>query len=195
MMKRVLFLAVFFSCAFVFAQESPGAEESPKEGGVFLFRTNQKGDQWIKIDLMVDIPLAPDVNHLKVGGMGALGYHRFLNPFLAIGGDIGFAYNVTVGSNIFTFIPLMFKVTCQPVHGKFEFPISLGAGVAFENYIDRTYFGVILKPEAAAYWRVLTEWSFGLRLGLYIMPQWYSNSNYNYTGLLLDAGISGRYHF
>ena len=75
----------------------------------FVYKMNQQGDQFIKIGLMVDIPLHPATRQLKVGGSGTLGYMRFLNSNLAVGGDASFSYMTTVGKNVFTSIPLMTK--------------------------------------------------------------------------------------
>jgi hypothetical protein len=112
-----------------------------------------------------------------------------------LGGDLSFGYNVTIGSNVFTFVPILFKASYQPVFKKFEFPLSLGVGVSFENYLTRTYFGPVFKPEIGAYWRIVPEWSFGIHYGMYFMPQWYSDSKYTYLGIIQDLGISGRFHF
>jgi hypothetical protein len=210
-MKRFFTIILLFCTCCLFAQntlkplqaeENPPAETIPETPVIpnenqsdFVYRANQKGDQYIKINLMVDLPIKPDMQHLIVGGAGTIGYTRFLNPFFSLGGDLSFGYNVTIGSNVFTFVPILFKATYQPAYRKFEFPVSLGVGFAFENYISRTYFGLIIKPEVAAYYRIVPEWSFGIHFGMFFMPQWYSNKEYNYLGIISDLGISGRYHF
>jgi hypothetical protein len=197
-MKRFFCTVLCASCAvFFFAQEAPGGELPPsiESESDFVYRANQRGDQYIKINLMVDLPIKPDIEHLMVGGTGTIGYMRFLDSFFALGADLSFGYNVTIGSNVFTFVPIMFKAKYQPVYKKFEFPLSLGVGAAFENYLNRTYFGLVVKPEVAAYYRIVPEWSFGIHYGIYFMPQWYSDPQYNYTGIIQDLGLSGRYHF
>ncbi|MBR6566909.1 MAG: hypothetical protein IKK79_08905 [Spirochaetaceae bacterium] len=159
----------------------------------FIYKMNQKGDQFIKIGLMVDIPLRPSVGQLKIGGSGTLGYMFFLNSNLAIGGDASFAYMTTLGDNIFTCIPLMAKVMYQFTLGKFEFPITLGIGGAFENYIGDMYFGLIIKPELGVFYRHSPDWSFGANVGWNLLPQWTKDSSY--FGVIMDAGITARYHF
>lgn len=159
----------------------------------FIYKMNQKGDQFIKIGLMVDIPLRPTTTQLKVGGSGTLGYMRFLNSNLAVGGDASFAYMTTIGKNVFTCIPLMAKVMYQFTVGKFEIPLTLGIGGAFQNYLGDTYFGLIIKPEAGAFFRYSPNWSFGANVGWNLMPQWTKDSSY--FGVIMDAGISARYHF
>ena len=62
------------------SDDSPTAQDDQYvEDEEFVYKMNQKGDQFIKIGLMVDIPLRPATKQLKVGGSGTLGYMRFLN--------------------------------------------------------------------------------------------------------------------
>ena len=159
----------------------------------FVYKMNQKGDQFIKIGLMVDIPLHPATRQLKVGGSGTLGYMRFLNSNFALGGDASFAYMTTLGKNIFTCIPLMVKAMYQFTFHKFEFPITLGIGGAFENYLGDSYFGLIIKPELGAFYRHSPDWSFGANIGWNMMPQWTKESSY--FGVIMDIGVTARYHF
>ncbi len=173
---------------------SPEAAVSEDEE-IFVYKMNQKGSQFIKIGLMVNIPFRPSVKQLFVGGSGTLGYMRFINSWLAVGGDASFAYMTTIGDNIFTYIPLMAKVMFQPTVYKFEFPLTLGIGGAFENYNNDTYFGLVIKPEVGAFYRHSPSWSFGIGAGLYIMPQWSKESHTNYTGLIMDVSLTARYHF
>ena len=159
----------------------------------FVYKMNQKGDQFIKIGLMVDIPLHPATRQLKVGGSGTLGYMLFLNSNFALGGDASFAYMTTLGKNIFTCIPLMVKAMYQFTFHKFEFPITLGIGGAFENYLGDSYFGLIIKPELGAFYRHSPDWSFGANIGWNMMPQWTKDSSY--FGVIMDIGVTARYHF
>lgn len=171
----------------------PETEDDYVEDAEFVYKMNQKGDQFIKIGLMVDIPLRPATKQLKVGGSGTLGYMRFLNSNLAVGGDASFAYMTTIGKNVFTCIPLMAKVMYQFTVGKFEIPLTLGIGGAFQNYLGDTYFGLIIKPEVGTFFRYSPSWSFGANVGWNLMPQWTKDSSY--FGVIMDAGITARYHF
>lgn len=193
-MKRIamLFFLIVFTGGIFFAQEQtePVTDDSP-----FVYRMNQKGDQFIKIGLMVNVPFKPGIPQLKVGGSGTLGYARFMNSYLAVGGDASFAYMTTIGENIFTFIPLMAKIMYQPTLNKFEFPLAFGIGGAFQNYGGSTYFGLVIKPEVGVFYRYSADWSFGANAGLYVMPQWCKNPEYNRTGLVMDIALTARYHF
>ena len=115
---------------------------------------NGAGDQFIALKLMPLIPLNFD-KQLSVGGALSLGYHRFLTQFIAVGADVMFAYNTTIGSNLFTVIPLTVGITFQPYIWRFEFPITLNVGAALENYLQYNYFpGLILKGEAGCFYRM-----------------------------------------
>ena len=156
---------------------------------------NGAGDQFIALKLMPLIPLNFD-KQLSVGGALSLGYHRFLTQFIAVGADVMFAYNTTIGSNLFTVIPLTVGITFQPYIWRFEFPITLNVGAALENYLQYNYFpGLILKGEAGCFYRMYEFWSFGLECQLMYMPQWYSDSSKNDYYLGITATVGARYHF
>ncbi len=156
---------------------------------------NGAGDQFIALKLMPLIPLNFD-KQLSVGGALSLGYHRFLTQFIAVGADVMFAYNTTIGSNLFTVIPLTVGITFQPYVWRFEFPITLNVGAALENYLQYNYFpGLILKGEAGCFYRMNENWSFGLECQLMYLPQWYSDSSKNDYYLGITATVGARYHF
>ncbi|MDY4210998.1 MAG: hypothetical protein SOX64_06225 [Treponema sp.] len=156
---------------------------------------NGAGDQFIALKLMPLIPLNFD-KQLSVGGALSLGYHRFLTQFIAVGADVMFAYNTTIGSNLFTVIPLTVGITFQPYIWRFEFPITLNVGAVLENYLQYNYFpGLILKGEAGCFYRMNENWSFGLECQLMYLPQWYSDSSKNDYYLGITATVGARYHF
>ncbi len=194
-MKRI-FSILALSCAFfsmsLFAQTAQ--ESSENEQDLIVYEMNQVGDQYIGFKLNLDIPYSP-FRTLQVGGSGSLGYHRFITEEITLGGNISFNYNQTIGDNVFYFVPFMFSAGYQFEYNQFEFPVSLEIGGAIQSYLDRTYFGLAIRPEAGAYYRLNPDWSFGMTMGLYILPQWYSNPEYNYTGVIHEIGLAARYHF
>lgn len=159
----------------------------------FVYKMNQKGDQFINISLRLNVPLKPAPTQLYVGGAGTIGYTRFINSVFALGGDISFAYSTTVGKNVFTYVPILFKVMYQPTVHQFEFPLTLGLGFAFENYNTDTYFGFVAKPEVGAFYRFSPSWSFGLSTGITLMPQ-VAKQDF-YMGVIFDTALTVRYHF
>ena len=164
---------------------------------------NEPGDQFINIGLMVtfplnfggDFPLYRE-GQLSTGGAGTIGYHRFLTSWFAVGLDVSFGYNPTIGENMFTYVPFVFCFTVQPTIKKFEFPITMGIGAAVESYLNRTYFpGLTLKPEAGIFYRVTPSWSFGIKGNFMYLPQWYEDSENNDHGNFSYVVIAARYHF
>lgn len=186
-----------FQSADIFAMDS---EDEYTDGDYYedeeiRLTQNGAGDQFIALKLMPLIPLNFD-KQLSVGGALSLGYHRFLTQFIAVGADVMFAYNTTIGSNLFTVIPLTVGITFQPYIWRFEFPITLNVGAALENYLQYNYFpGLILKGEAGCFYRMNENWSFGLECQLMYLPQWYSDSSKNDYYLGITATVGARYHF
>lgn len=172
-------------------QEIPSAEEQETED--FVYKMNQKSDWFVRLGGSVNIPIRPD--NLKIGMDLNLGFYTFLTENFAIGGDGNVTYAVTIGDNIYFSVPLMARAMYQFSVKNFEIPISFGAGVAIQTYIERYYFGLILNPEIGAFYRFRTDWSAGIHCGVNILPQWYSNKEFNRTGYIMDTGISVRYHF
>ena len=184
-MKRlILFMLCFTLCFSAFAQEIDSD---------YVFRASQAGDQYAHVNLSLNIPNKPE--QLKLGGSGSLGYHYFITDNITLGGNISFSYLSTLGENFFYFIPFVFKAGYQINFGKIEMPINLGFGAAIQNYIDRSYFGLVFNPNIGAYYRTSADFSFGVSGGVYILPQWYKNKTYNYTGIITDISLSVRYHF
>jgi hypothetical protein len=71
----------------------------------------------------------------------------------------------------------------------------LSVGGAFQTYNGANYFGPFLHPETGLYWKQSPEWSYGIDIGVSIIPQNYKNDDYDRTGLIMDTLIGVRYHF
>ncbi|MBR4631185.1 MAG: hypothetical protein IKO57_12235 [Treponema sp.] len=191
-----LFFAAFLSCSVAFAETGDdyddGSEDIKKTNPNNM---NEVGDQFIKIGLMVTKPLNFD-GTLLIGGAGELGYHRFLTQNFLWGIDIAFGYDPTIGSNIFTYVPLVFSLTYQPTIKRFEIPITAGIGLAMENYLNKTYFpGLAAKGDIGVYFRATPSWSFGIDGQFMYLPEWYSDSSKNDYGLFASVELAARYHF
>ena len=190
---------VFLFSTAVFSQE----QDEDDDRFAVEYRMNEPGDQFINIGLMVTFPLKFGGDfplyregQLSTGGAGTIGYHRFLTSWFAVGLDVSFGYNPTIGENMFTYVPFVFCFTVQPTIKKFEFPITMGIGAAVESYLNRTYFpGLTLKPEAGIFYRVTPSWSFGIKGNFMYLPQWYEYSENNDHGNFSSVVIAARYHF
>lgn len=211
-------LAVFFICLFafsavpVFAEEnitkitkfsSSDADDYDEEesddyddGYYDTYKQNGAGDQFITVRIGPNFPLNFGENML-LGGQIVIGYHRFLTDWMALGGELAFGYNPTIGGNMYTYIPMMLGVTFLPSAGKFEFPLTFNVGMAMENYLSYCYFpGLVLRPGAGVYYRFKESWSVGAECFFTWLPQWYVNepSKDDYLNML-TASIGVKYHF
>ena len=200
-MKRLITITVLALAGLSFANaQTPEAPAKPES--TFVYEAIRKGDQFIRMGLGASFSLfnmTPDgietKTNMKSGGTGTIGYSRFLNSRIALGGDIAFSFNPTLGSNLYFYLPMTFKATYAFVFDRIHVPVSLGAGFAFQTYNTTNYFGPIVKPEVGAYFQYSPDWSVGVSLGWNIIPQWYEDGENNRTGNILDAVIGMRYHF
>ncbi len=210
-MKRILLsiaILSIFSAGFFAETDSDGSEIDADT--TFVYETNGKGDQYIRVGLFANFPLnfgnpfKTDASgrlsegFLYVGGAAEIGYYRFLNRWLALGGDLIVAYNPTLGNNSLTMVPLTFGVAMQPSFNKFEFPAYLGLGLGFETCQNKKYFpSPVAKAELGAFYRITETWSVGLT-GLFLyVPQWSEvdgKTVYDYGNFAM-ASVSARYHF
>lgn len=162
----------------------------------YVYLQNDVGDQFINIRLMPNFPLNFD-NKLKIGGQVTVGYGRFLTPWLALGVELAFGYNPTIGSNLLTYIPMSVGVTFLPAIKKFEFPITFNVGMVATNYLANTFFpGLMLRCGAGCYYRINESWSAGIEGFFTYMPQWYFKEpeKNDYLNLAsVSAGV--KYHF
>lgn len=195
MKKLVFFVCIITICAgAVSAQsETDGVQnEVQKPFAQSAHKVNQTGDKYVNINIDFEIPL---VKNMNFGGAGMIGFSVFLLDSFSVGGEIAFSFMSTIGENMFYYVPVMAKATYVFSLSRFEFPISLGAGFAFQSYTNRTYYGFAFKPEIGAYFRYSPEWSFGVAAGCTLLPQFYKNSEYNKLGTILDIAASVKYHF
>jgi hypothetical protein len=140
-------------------------------------------------------------SNMKLGGMGALGYTYFLDPHLFIGGELSGMFVSTTGKNMYFIVPIGFRIGYQFVFRRFEFPLGLMVGFAPQSHHDRSYFGFFAKPTASAFFRLNSDWSFGLNSSFWWVPQWTSkerdhhDGKVNIHGFFLEFSLSARYHF
>jgi len=181
--------------------ETPAQKESPAE---YEYKMTQPGDQFIFISLDGSFPLMfgdlfTETSKLNAGGMGTLGYNYFFTSNFSAGVEAGFGFNITIGSHVFNYIPILATATFQPSFGKFEFPLTMAAGIGIETYIGYKYFpGLVLKPKIGAFYRFTPSWSLGVEASYLFLPQFaalYDSNAHNIMGQFITAGISARYHF
>lgn len=191
-MKRFIcaFLFIFVVTSLTFSQV-PGDDYD--DG--YVYEQNGQGDQFIKINLGLLFPLNFK-GQLHNGGMIELGYYRFLNKWLCLGGEINASYNISIGNKILVTLPLYFGVGFQPSYNKFEFPIFINMGIAYETFANMDYFpSFAFKTTAGAFYRINEICSCGVNLMYQCLPQTSSNKEERFAGNFFAISIGARYHF
>jgi hypothetical protein len=172
-----------------------------------------KGDQLFAIAPMFVFPIvftnsAGTIEHnLSVIGIGlSLRYARFLSQGFFIGGEVGaigitskaqnwlylVPFGVTIGYQITlhrTQLPLFLR--------RFEFPFSLMAGGVVTSYLnnEENYLGFFLKAGTAAFFRFNQDWSFGINVDWWWVPQWTKDKAKDVYGNFFEFTVTARYHF
>lgn len=211
--KAFVFSIFAFAALFAFGANSFAQSESydddadeydesaPDEyddGEDYVYLQNGPGDQFLNLRIMPNIPLNFD-DKIKVGGQITVGYGRFVLPWFAVGAEVAFGYNPTIGGNMLTYIPMTLGVTLLPAIKKFEIPITMNVGMAIENYLSNTFFpAFILRGGAGCYYRINESWSAGIEGFFTYMPQWYADkekSKYNDFLNIVSISAGMKYHF
>jgi hypothetical protein len=160
------------------------------------------GDQTFSIDLGPVLPLffvdgkgGTIANKLSVGGAGSLSYDYYLTPQFAVGGEFAGMFAGTLGQNMLFMMPFGVKGTYHFLAKSFEFPLSLLIGAVNSGHLGNNYFGLFVKPSAAAYYRYSADWSFGLNAAYWWAPQWMDTPETSVYGNFLELTLAARYHF
>lgn len=198
-MKRILSLLLVLSifAGTIFAQD---ANEPDIYEDDYEYLQNGPGDQFLKIELGAIFPLNFE-GKLWPGVQATIGYYRFLNTWLALGGEISVSSEFSIGNKALFMVPITFGAMAQPTIGKFEFPFFLTIGIADHTWANMTYFPAFtLKAEAGAFYRFSESWSFGLTsffMWTVETPGWKSSENNgkDFHGLFQTASLAVRYHF
>lgn len=153
------------------------------------------GSQRFTITAGVNFPISTtlfDENHTYVGsgyggnktgftllgGYGSLTYQMFVNPYFALGGEIGYGFNYYVDDALLTNVPMQFKVSFIPLQGTIEIPLSLGAGFSYMSVSDGgAYMPFFLSFETGLDWYITDNWGIGVKSGLWVIPELYFDSS------------------
>jgi hypothetical protein len=145
-------------------------------------------------------------HNISVGVTLSLSYIHFLTPNLFVGGEINGMAATTKRANLLYIVPFgakvgwQFTLTQLPLPfwmRRFEIPVSLTIGGAAQSYLDNeeNYFGFFLKPEVSLFFRFNQDWSFGLNVDWWWIPQWTREPSKDVYGNFLGITIAARYHF
>ena len=154
---------------------------------IIFYHTKDNDEKEIKAGDSADMKFSP-----SVGGTGSLAYNYYLSSHFFMGGEVSGMFISTLRQNSLFIVPLGMRFGTQIIAGRFEFPFTLGVGMAWHTYLDFGYYGLYVKAEPAAFFRATSEWSFGITANWSWFPEWSKNpidGHYVYTLL------SARYHF
>ncbi len=176
-LATALVLAASLAFAQAGAPPTPPADKpkGDEERSVFALEGHQLGDQTLALNAGVMLPLfykefgGPyhDTN-LTAGGMGELQWSAYLNPSFRLGLDIGGTFARSPNDRTLFLMPITLRATWVLDVSRFEFPISLGTGIAIIRYREWSHTDFILKPAVGGYWRYDSNWSFGLNLSWWL---------------------------
>jgi hypothetical protein len=167
------------SLAVAQADKAPQAPadnpEDGKERSVFALEGHQLGDQTLAINAGLMVPLffqefdgTYHGTNLTVGGMGELQWSAYVSPNIRIGLDIGGSFARSPNDRTLFLMPITAKAAWVFSLSRFEFPVSLGAGINIVRYREWSHVDFILKPGVGGYWRYDSNWSFGLNLAWWL---------------------------
>jgi len=201
-----------FSAPSLFAQEEPDDEDDFPEIYIdwiaFEPILYTRGDRTFNISVGVIFPTVfyyanpveggGQSHNLSMGGTGTLAFNYFLNSHVFIGGELSGMFAPTIERNMLTMIPFGMRLGYQFLFRRFEFPVSVMVGGVNQMRLDQRYFGIIVKPSAAAFWRFNEDWSFGLNASWWFVPQRGDDTvgqRRAVFGNFLAVTFTARYHF
>lgn len=199
-------LTFIFSSAVLGAQEeNPGENENDpsidSDWSVFDTPSYERGDQMVGLGLGMIFPVVFTGNNgtiknkTNLGGTIFLSYDYFFHANMAAGIEVNFSFNSTLGENMLYMVPMGLRFTYQLVFHPIEIPITLAVGMAPQAYLDENYLGLYLKPSLGAFWRMNSDWSFGLNGAWWWLPQVTKPASETVHGNFATLTISARYHF
>jgi len=122
-----------------------------------------------------------------LGWYGSIGWEMFLSSSLAMGVEIGYSSNPIVDGNRLLHVPILYTVSWYPMPDKrFDVPLSLKTGFAYQNYNDwkdQSYFGPMAAFSAETMWRAFDSWSFSIETQYWLHPEIYFGDNRDSTAL------------
>jgi hypothetical protein len=159
------------------------------------------GDRTFTISIGLQVPtiftgkgMDGNSSNIKLGGLLSLSFNYFLSPNWFVGAELGGMFAPTGGKNMLFIVPFGPRIGYQLAVNRFEIPLTLMIGAARQSYLEKVYFGLIIKPGVSGFFRFNPDWSFGLNAQWWILPQWPVNGK-DAVGNFLEISLSARYHF
>jgi hypothetical protein len=183
--------------------DDPSAPAIETDWDDFVYDLYVKGDQTFIISLGTVFPalfinngnIINPHNVRPVGGSGSLVYNYYFGSKFFIGGELTGMFIHTLRRYTLFIVPLGMRAGTQYIFGRFEFPLALSLGMVWQTYLDNGYYGLYIKANASAYFRITSQWSFGLNSSWGWFPQWTNDKTQNVDGNFVNLQLAARYHF
>lgn len=117
--------------------------------------------------------------NISMGGYGSLDYEVFVNPYISMGGELGYQFNFAADGNILSCVPILYRVTYFPVQGKIDVPVSLGLGFNYMGFNGNSKFTLNAHLDFGARYYFSDAWGLGIQSGISWSPEWYSDKTKN----------------
>ena len=115
--------------------------------------------------------------HTYIGGYGTLSYESFVTRNLAVGGEIGYAFNNSFAMKILTTIPITAKLSYYPVQtGKFDLILHANAGITVLRYDNNRFLAPHIKLSVNPVYYITDSWGIGIDAGLWANYEFYGSS-------------------
>ena len=198
-----IILLLLIGLSLLSAQEEGDDPSVEIDWGDYTSDLYAPGDQIITISLGTVFPVVflnngKEINHNftpPVGGIGSIAFSYFLSSHIFVGGEVAGLFIFTLGGNTLFSPSIGARAGYQFNFWKLEFPIAASIGMTWHNYLNHSYYGLYIKGGAGAFFRAVSDWSFGLNTNWSWLPEWTSDKAKNVDGNMLDIMIAARYHF
>lgn len=116
--------------------------------------------------------------HQSLGGYGSISYQIFMNDYVSVGGEVGYAFNFAISDDLVTIVPFQAKVTYFPLQGKVDIPISFGIGGAYLSLADAgSHIALFASLETGVDYYITDNWGVGIKSGIWAIPELFFNSS------------------
>lgn len=136
---------------------------------------------------------------LSIGGYGAITYQMFMNTYVALGGEIGYAFNFVIDDSIHTMVPIQAKVSFLPVQGTIDMPISIGLGAAYLSKSGTnggSHITLFSSIEMGLDYYFTDNWGVGIKSGVWLVPELFAkqaDSSKNYLTTYIPVTLAVTY--
>lgn len=145
-----------------------------------VYESKSLGDKVFSIDLGIDAPLFfQDLDgkmvstNLGVGGILGLSMEGYLNNNYRLGGGFKLNFSSNPNGKFLFNLPFFFRNTYEYRFYPFSLRASMDAGVVLVSYNDQIKVDPFLSPSLGLSYNVNAQWTAGLNLGYWWIPQLY----------------------